>query len=193
MKKVLFAVCMLFTMALGAQTTMGSKYIGGTLGFNSTKSKADGAEALTSWSLNPELGYFIADNLALGVELSISGGSQGENSTSGFGGGVYARKFMSATDNLNFFIGANVGYSGSTDKVKVGGTTVESKENTLGAFLDLGLTYAVSEKWTIIGRLGTLGFSSVSNPDNDQDGSSSFGLNVNTFGNPFSVGMYYSF
>lgn len=193
MKNLLLGVCMLFTMVLSAQTSMGSKYIGGTVGFSSTKAKATGSEAQTSWSLSPELGYFIQDNLALGIRLNLGGTSQGDNSSSTLGGGLYARKFWDVSDNFNIFVGANLGYDGSTNKSKVGTTTFESKSNTLGVFLDLGMTYQVSEKWTIIGRLGTLGFNSTSDPDNDQAGSSSFGLNVNTLGNPFSVGMYYSF
>lgn len=163
------------------------------LDFSSTKAKATGSEAQTSWSLSTELGYFIQDNLALGIRLNLGGTSQGDNSSSTLGGGLYARKFWDVSDNFNIFVGANLGYDGSTNKSKVGTTTFESKSNTLGVFLDLGMTYQVSEKWTIIGRLGTLGFNSTSDPDNDQAGSSSFGLNVNTLGNPFSVGMYYSF
>lgn len=192
MKKLLFAVCMLVTLGLSAQD-MGTKYIGGRVGFNSTKAKADGAEAATSWSVSPEFGYFVAENLAVGIRLGVNGSSQGDNSSSGFGADVYARKFFSASDAFRLFVGANVGYGASTDKTKVGSATFESKENTLGVYLDLGATYNLSEKWTLIGRLGTLGFSSVSDPDNDKAGSTNFGLNVNTFGNPFQVGLYYNF
>ncbi len=192
MKKLLLAACLLLTFGLSAQD-MGTKYIGGTIGFGSTKAKADGAEASTNWSVSPEFGYFVAENLAVGIRLGIDGASQGDNSSSGFGADVYARKFFSASDAFRLFVGANVGYATSKNTTTVGGVEFDSKENHLSAFLDLGATYDLSEKWTLIGRLGTLGFSSVSDPDNDKAGSTNFGLNVNTFGNPFQVGLYYKF
>jgi hypothetical protein len=182
-------VCVVFSYTLNAQIAMGTKYIGGNVGFNSSKDKAEGAESETEWSFSPEFGYFFKDNMAAGIALGLNGAKAGDNKTSGFNGLVYVRRFWNASDKFHVFGGLNVGYGANT--ITIGST--DSKQNVFGAFLDLGVWYQVSNSWSVAGRFGNLGFASTSNPDDDQDGSSQFGLNVDTSTGPFSLGLYYGF
>jgi len=195
MKKItLLLVFVAASLAVSAQIPMGTKYVGGSVGFNSSKSTARNAEAVTSYSLSPEVGYFFMENMAAGLRLGINGSSQKDNfSSTAFGVGAYVRKFWNASDNLHIFVGLGVDYAAGTVKDETPINGPDQKLNTFGAGLDLGLWYHLSERWSLVGRIGTLGFSSTSNPDNDQVGSTDFGLNVNTLGNPFSIGVYYSF
>ncbi|MBK8622999.1 MAG: hypothetical protein IPN79_14910 [Saprospiraceae bacterium] len=57
----------------------------------------------------------------------------------------------------------------------------------------MGIWYNLSDKWSVAGRMGALGFASTSNPDVDDSGVNTFGLNVNTSQAPFSLGLYYGF
>ncbi|MFZ1705664.1 MAG: outer membrane beta-barrel protein [Saprospiraceae bacterium] len=188
-KSLTILICVFFSYTLSAQIPMGTKYLGGTVGFSSTKAKTDGADAFTEWSLAPEFGYFFKDNMALGLGIGLTGAKAGDTELNGFGGMVYVRKFWNASDNFHVYAGLNVEY-GST-KLTFGGN--DSSLNNFGAALDLGIWYNVSDKWTVAGRLGTLGFASSSNPDDDTDGETAFGLNVSTVTTPFNLGLYYSF
>lgn len=189
-QNVIICFLVFFSFALNAQIASGTKYLGGNLGFNSSKANSDGAEAAINWSVSPEVGYFIMDNMAVGVGLELGGSSQGDDrSSSRFGGLVYARKFWNASDNFHIFAGLNVGYATSNRTF----ASIESTENVFGAALDLGIWYNVTDTWSVAGRFGNLGFSSSSDPDNDQGGGTEFGLNVNTVTAPFSLGLYYGF
>lgn len=190
LQNVIICFLVFFSFALSAQIAKGTKYLGGSLGFNSSKANTDNAEAETSWSVSPEVGYFFMDNMAAGVSLGLNGSSSGDDfSSGGFTGVVYVRKFWNASDNFHIFGGLNVGLG--TDNVTVG--SFEATENLFGAALDLGIWYNVTDKWSVAGRVGNLGFSSITNPDDDQDGGTEFGLNVSTVTAPFSLGLYYGF
>jgi hypothetical protein len=190
LKNFLICFIVFFSFALNAQIMEGTKYLGGSLGFNSSKAKSDNAEAITDWSVSPEVGYFFMDNMAAGLRLSLNGSSSGDDfSSGGFAGLVYVRKFWNASDNFHLFGGLNVGYG--TNNVSVG--SFDSSENIFGAALDFGIWYNITDKWSVAGTLGNLGFSTISNPDDDQDGETGFGLNVNTTTAPFSLGVYYGF
>jgi hypothetical protein len=80
MKKItiLFvAVIAMFATSANAQEK-GEMYVGGTLGFSIASVGANGHMATGgSFNVTPEFGYFVADNLKIGAELTygISGGT----------------------------------------------------------------------------------------------------------------------
>jgi hypothetical protein len=66
----------------------------------------------------------------------------------------------------------------------------------LGANLNAGFAYGLNTRWTVVGSFGTLGFqrSTLKREDIDNKTTTTdFGLNVNTLGNLFTVGVYYTF
>jgi hypothetical protein len=189
LKNFLVFSFVVFSFVLNAQITSGTKYLGGSLGFNSSKPKFEGAEANTDWTFAPEFGYFFKDNMAIGVNVGISGGTEDGNDFSGFSGLVYLRKFWNASEKFHIFAGLNVTYG--SDKFTI--LDNDLSINTFGALLDMGIWYNISDKWSVAGRMGALGFASISNPDLDDSGFNTFGLNVNTTQAPFSLGLYYGF
>lgn len=70
MKKVLLiaaiAVC---SLKASAQTEQGNILLGGSVNYTSTKSDADDAEAVNTFSIMPQVGYFVADNIAVGTGI----------------------------------------------------------------------------------------------------------------------------
>jgi hypothetical protein len=182
-------VFVIFSLSLNAQITKGTKYLGGSLGFNSYKDKSDGAEAETAWSVSPEFGYFFKDNMSAGILIGVTGRKQGDFTSNGFSSEIYVRKFWNASEKFHIFGGLNVGYG----SISASNGSFDSKSNFFSAFIDLGIWYNISDKWSVAGRFGILGFLNTSNPDDDQDGSTEFGFNVSTTNAPFSLGLYYSF
>lgn len=74
MKNLLLGMLLLVSAALSAQTMQGQWMVGGDAGFNSTTPVHDGTsgDATTTISINPTLGYFVIDNLAVGLNLGFT-------------------------------------------------------------------------------------------------------------------------
>ena len=152
MKKQVIIAALLFTAASSfAQIAAGTKYVGGILNFNtktesstlgSTTTKSPSSSSFTG---SPEFGYFVADNLAVGVSLDLTSrtttnykadGSENAKTVSG-GTGVtlYGRKFFNINENLSLFGGLNVGYTGGVTKTTAASTTTENSNFSTCKFL----------------------------------------------------------
>jgi hypothetical protein len=114
----LFMSQMLTAQAVG----QGAWMVGGSAGFQSLKYK-DADESTTFIDLSPNLGYFIADDLAIGLALSLSSVSSDGESFTDFGLGPFVRFYFAdaifAQAGVNLGLGDNeftefqvgVGYS----------------------------------------------------------------------------------
>ncbi len=216
-KHILFAALLLAGTSSFAQITAGTKYIGGTLAFNTSS----GTSQLSSTTLktpttssftgSPEFGYFVADNLAIGVGLNLSsntttlykadGSESGKALGSGVGVTLYSRKFFNISENVSLFGGLNLGFNSGASKTNDGTTTTDISSSTaFGASVDAGVAFNISPKITVVGKWAALGFNSQTTTypkysgTNDRiDKSDNFGVGVNTLGNPFAVGIYFGF
>ncbi|MCX2740283.1 outer membrane beta-barrel protein [Pontibacter anaerobius] len=89
MKKLLAAAVFAFlgTSAF-AQTSQGTVAITGSLSFNSTN-REDGSDLKSnSFSIGPSVGYFVADNLVVGLGINYS--REASKSTEVHYGGYYS-------------------------------------------------------------------------------------------------------
>lgn len=112
------------SQVVSAQTVnKGAWMVGGSAGFN-IQSIEDVDDSQTTIFLDPNLGFFIADDLAIGLHLAFQSTSFGGNSTSTFGLGPFVRYyvvdpiFIQAGVDLDLSdnggdprFGASVGYS----------------------------------------------------------------------------------
>ncbi|MGB3077912.1 MAG: hypothetical protein WBB31_02450 [Saprospiraceae bacterium] len=98
------------TQAISAQTVgSGAWMLGGSAGFSSTKVK--GADASTTLiNITPNVGYFFANNLAVGARVNFLSSSSNGNSNSNFGYGPFARLYV--TDPI--FIQAGIDFEAAT-------------------------------------------------------------------------------
>ncbi len=124
----------------------GTFNIGGNVALTVSKLNED-ADSLTNFSLNPQFGYFIMENLAGDLFLNINHLKQGDNSQTELLFGLGARYFLD-----QFYLGAAFLQRGYTFKFK---STTEHEESAsyLEArggylipivdkiFVDLGLSY----------------------------------------------------
>lgn len=113
--KTLFFATLLFTMTASAQITKGNWMVGGDGYF--TNSKATNSTGVLGSSngvgISPNIGYFFADKLAVGVRASFNyGKASGGPSSIGFGGSPFVRYyFLKPEKSVNVFVDANYGYT----------------------------------------------------------------------------------
>ncbi len=104
-----FAIACLFTLSplISAQTVDATTWmLGGSAGFSSTKIK-DVKGSTTNLDISPNLGFFIIDDLAVGLGIGFTSTSSGGNSNSSFGLGPFARYYL--TDPIFVQAGVNLG------------------------------------------------------------------------------------
>lgn len=173
-----------------AQIGQGSLMLGGGLGFNmngesTTKTTDPSAPDVTTpsysnWNFTPRVGYFLTDNMALGLDLGLgqtyrgttTSGSETENYSSfDFSVGVFGRYYANLSDNFYFYGQANVGFFSNSWTERDPGATAGSfqdgdkySQTGLNIGVSPGLTFFPSPKWGVDFALqGILGFNSYTN------------------------------
>jgi hypothetical protein len=189
--KSIFALLLFLFVASIANAQKGSWYVGGQLGFNSRTEKNAGIEVTTTtWSVAPEVGTFLQKELQLGFAVNLGGSNAPNSSETTFSPVIYLRKFYPVGDKFSLF-------TGIVGNFTTGSTNVNNQSGTLsgwGLHLSLGAAYGISKTFTLVGQYGLLGYSYESTSINGNKNSvSNFGLNVNSLGPVFNVGIYWTF
>lgn len=128
MKKLLL-FAFLFTSFIGfSQTDKGRFIVSGSAGFQinagTTKVEFDGEEISeskhTTIQFTPTFGYFVIDNLAVGLSASISSSTEKEGddkyNTTGIGVAPTVMYFFPIEGKIRPFVQAAVGYTSTTTK-----------------------------------------------------------------------------
>lgn len=175
MKKLfLMAAFVVASVAASAQV-----YVGGSLGFESSKEHKD-AETLTSFSILPEVGYNLSDNLAVGIQLGYASKEFGEDDTeSKFKVAPYARYTFAKSGAASFFVDGGIIFTSY-------GSDYEG--SNFGVGLRPGVKFAVSDKVDVVARTGYLGYSK---DNEDRGGGSKFGLNIDNTN--LLLGVFFNF
>ena len=118
---ILFAALFLFTSLSFAQNfaTKGTVELGGSLGFSSTTNVYDGESAdnaLSTFIVQPYVGYFVVNSLELGLIPSFIYESHGDASRSTLGIYFAPAWNFDLKSNLFPFIEGRIGYNTSTSK-----------------------------------------------------------------------------
>lgn len=119
MKTITLFFFMVFGMisTSNGQITKGNWLVGGSGSFNSTTAEGNSNGITTtskgsSIQINPNVGYFVSDKFAVGLNPYVSfGNPEGSNNNSfGFGIGPFARYyFLKADKSINVF--SHIGYN----------------------------------------------------------------------------------
>ena len=190
--KTVFALLLFVLTASVGFAQKGSWYVGGQLGFNSKTEKNTGFADVTTttWSVAPEVGTFLQKELQLGFALNLGGSNAPNTSETTFSPVLYLRKFYPVGDKFSLF-------TGIVGNFTTGSTKVNNQSGTLsgwGLNLSLGAAYGISKTFTLVGQYGLFGYSYESATVNgDKNSVSNFGLNVNSLGPVFNVGIYWTF
>ena len=178
MKKIMMTLA-----AVAVAATMNAQvYLGGTLGFTSTKADTEGAKATTNFEIKPEVGYNLDENWAVGIALGFSSTKAGDaDAVTTFEIAPYARYTFAKLDKVNFFVDGEVSYA-----------TKKDTYNKFGIHIKPGVAVNVNDKVSFVAKLGTdgLGWTNTKNKVTDVK-TNKFGLDLSTIGLEF--GMYYNF
>ncbi|PWS31326.1 outer membrane beta-barrel protein [Pedobacter paludis] len=148
MKKVLLSLLMVVGIGFvaNAQTEKGSWMVGAqaaNINYNTTSE-------VFSFSLSPQAGYFVKDNLAIGGKLSLDIVSASGSTATSWGIGPFVRGYFGGTEKAKFFAEGNVGlggisYSGaSSTAYNLGATVGYAYFITKNVGLETGLGYGYS-------------------------------------------------
>lgn len=208
-----FLLLALSAGALTAQAQKNSVYIGGQVGFNSANTTVEnqGISTTTSksnnYSISPEIGTFLTNQVQLGIGFTFSGSRQETPATVNFnayktsinryGGTIYSRFFF-GEGVFRPFIGLNASVlpGNSTAEYLGGANTLKANTLDIGANLNAGFGYGLTKRVTLVGSFGTFGFQRSTSKQEGNDiktTTNNFGLNANTLGNLFNVGLYFTF
>lgn len=200
MKRLLIlALIMSFGTGVYAQSA-GDIYTGGALQFStsSQKQKTDDSEtdlsSSFSYTVLPNAGYFLKENIAIGVGIGITGSSntnptvdpERTSKSTRFVFSPHARYYLSLSDNLSAIAQGSLTAQFGNSKVEQGNTTsTTSKDRTYGISVNPGLAYQVSDRFAFEIFTGGLSYRSdigIDPDDSDNRNISnqfSFGPNLN--------------
>jgi outer membrane protein len=206
MKKKIFtiALCM-----LAASTMLKAQvFVSGSLNLSTSNSKqslgsvsVDGDKTF-EFNFMPKAGYFISDDFAIGLgfgfgtskttspkEITYSGEEEiyKENS---WGIAPFARYYFARTGELSFFGEATIGFGGSKSEYSTGGVSVDGpKLSMIGVSIAPAISYNLSEKFAIEASFGSLGYSSFTSKETEQDETGDVEFKETISGIDFSLDM----
>ncbi|MCC5916358.1 MAG: outer membrane beta-barrel protein [Cryomorphaceae bacterium] len=215
MKKLIYsAVIFMGAFCVQGQFDQGSILLTGDFNFNSMSAKTTmegGGQTNTvdlpgaiDFGLSVGGGYFVVDNLAVGLGIGygmnstkIDGddGDYNKFTASMFMLNPFARYYISYSDRFAFFtqMDLGLGFGGIKDEERIDNVTT-TEEQSLSTFiigLSPGFTYFLNDKIALDMRVGFIGFTSTSQSVENEnfsmkDQNSNFGLelglNTLTFG-----------
>ncbi len=187
MKKIVTVIALaLICSGAYAQFNKGRILAGGGLGFSTITEKYEVGSTSgtvgkhTSFTLNPKAGYFIIDNLAVGVGLDITSTSfkaDGSSSKSGRSD-VLFEPFVRYYLQPGVFFQGEVGFGGSTVKSVTGSTTTTTKYNTFAWDLGVGYAYFLND-YVAIEPLVQYGMQTLKGKDDSTGKDKYSGLSIN--------------
>src|SRR5690554_452060 len=198
MKKLILSAMAVFALSFAhaqeEESTFGfgegNIFVEGNIGFGSTNDK--NTETKTSnFNFAPKAGYFISDDLAVGLDLGfgsnkteVAGTETVKTSTVGFG--AFARYyFLELGERFKTYGEFGIGYATTNDKI------AEAKVNALGAGATLGINYFVTENFAINFALADI--LTYTSAKGDWDGAKAvneFGFGVGQFNNFFATAQF---
>ncbi len=192
-----------FSLA-NAQTGAGTIMLGGGLNFNTQSSKTAGVDngSTTSFGIRPNVGYFLSDNLVVGLGLGFNSsttkspaaaGGTGEDEmiNSDFSISPFVRYYSEIGDRAGAFLHGSVDIgSNKTKMTPAGGATAESTGSSIGVNISPGVYWFITKHIGLESTIGGIGFQSTKskNAANVETKGSNFGLSLNT---TLTVGLNY--
>ena len=178
MKKILMTLAAAFV----AVTMSAQIYVGGGIGFSSSKYR--GGDNQTAYKILPEIGYNIDETLAVGVQLGYQQG--------------YVMSYNAVDKEKTLTISPYLRYNAlKFDKLTVFGDLNVLYENedydgakstTIGVGIKPGIAIALNDKFTFVSHLGFLGYKQEK--EDDVDASSAIGFSAS---NGVGFALYYNF
>lgn len=186
MKKVLLvAVLAVAGLTASAQTEKGKILVGGSIGLGTEKSDVDGAESTVNFEIVPKVGYFVSNNIAVGLGLGyeynkFSDDSKEDQVTVA----PFGRYYKNLSDQFKFFgeLSVPIGFGSAKDE----DGEKEWESTSFGVAVAPGFAFYPTKKIGIELAFSGINFESRKVEDGDGDkidaaSGTSFGIGANFF------------
>ena len=165
----------------------GDVFVSGAFSIGSEKT---GDDKSSGFEIEPKVGYFVTENIAIGGKLGYSSYKAEDtfgdtDDMSALTVGAFGRYYMTPASQFSLFGQLGFDYSSIDDKL------ADVQENEIGLNLGLGLSYFVSNNWSIEATWAGLGYTSNDNGGNGAEKTNSFGLGADL--RAISFGVNYKF
>jgi len=156
MKKLFFTlVIFLGALSVSAQD-IGQMWVGGHVGFGYTKPK-DG-DSRTSFTIMPEFGYVLQDNLGIGISLGYTHSKQGDIKGDSYKISPFLRYSFLKGDIGSLFVDGGVGYEHTKKEYPMSSAIISRKDALLDVGFRPGVAINISDKVTLTAKYGFLGY-----------------------------------
>ena len=199
-------LCLFTAASLKAQTESGTIFVGGGFGFNNNKTETvDGNATVgynrsTTISVIPQVGFFIADNFAIGASVVYSSntnedidGDLVKNSDLQFT--PFARYYVPMTELLSLYGQGSLGIGFRNSEVVVNNTTTDTGDGLVTSFgLSGGLAFFPTEKINLNVGLSILTISAVNTSipnTNLETSNTNVNFGINSFAPFFSLNYFF--
>lgn len=201
MKKVLLSAIAVmafgFANAQDVPTTgfsQGDVFITGSVGFGSEKT---GDFKTNTFNISPKAGYFVTNNIALGVQLGYTTVKDTEDTplgeteekTTDLQIGAFGRYYFTPARNFSFFGQLSAGYLSSKTETSPGGGEVKS--DGVNVALAPGISYFVSDHIALEATFGILGYRTTKPDFDGAESTDNFDFGVNF--SDINFGIVYKF
>ena len=187
--KKFFAVALVAMMAMTANAQV---YVGGTVGFKSLS--CDGTSA-TSFTINPELGYNLNENWAIGLSVGYSTSDIASDTNGAFAGKLdknvntfavspYVRYTCVKMDKVNLFVDGVVSYANTGNS--------DVKVNAFGIGLQPGVAVNLNDKISFVAKLGQIGWSTAKADVDGAKAVNEIDFSLNSLA-ALNFGLYFNF
>jgi hypothetical protein len=201
MKKLVLVLVAFFAFQMAqAQVKAGRIFVGGQLSYTSNAQERTNSSSSSSFYLMPSVGYMLSNNFAVGAGLGYSttsidnyynSSNNAVNYTSssiGLAPFVNYYKAINGAENFYFYAQAKLGFASTTTKFSNSSSSASGTDVSFG--ISPNFVYFPAK---LIGiELGFTGLGyTLSNPEGDNNNSSTFTLGANSF-NP-RIGLNFWF
>ncbi|MBO9199203.1 MULTISPECIES: autotransporter outer membrane beta-barrel domain-containing protein [Niastella] len=157
-----------FMVSTKAQISKDAVWVGGSIGYNQTKSGTDTPYTKSnSFHISPAIGLVVKDNLVVGISLTYghgkikNNGSELENKFNDYGAGIFVRKYIPIVNRLYIFGEASANYenikSESTSAFGQNSRTKVVTKSSIGSLEVIpGISFAVTKKFLLETSLNNL-------------------------------------
>ncbi len=184
----------------GEGFSKGDVFVSGTVNFGSSKNMPASATSGTilaeqsTFTIAPAVGYFVTDNIALGIGLGYTSGTSKATSVSNDDksttvmAGLMGRYYFTPSSKFSGFLGAEFDYM-SSSYTSVG--FPDLKVNGFGFGIAPGFNYFISKNFALEASYGALNYSSAKADVTGAEASTEFKLNLDL--TRINLGLNYKF
>lgn len=155
-------IACILSMAAQAQITKGSVLLGGSISFENTNEEQRlGINETRYFSIAPQVGIAVKDNLVAGVSFGYGGFrntvSDARQTLDAFDAGVFLRRYLELGKSFYLFGEAALAYSGSrqnSDEHSANNTVIKTRGGELS--LTPGVAYAINRKLHLEGAINSV-------------------------------------